>query len=256
MNNRSRLLTGLALVGLSLAANAVPIHWSPTRLDPNKWSSMNSVILVNGTNATRTYQFEPKYLAQYHDPGMGTIYWEVDRTTSFSSYYMTLPPNTFCKLDEGVVRPRGPVKPSSTYQPWLHPVFLLDSDRAQSIMKDVTEVNDFIYNGARVGSGISSCTAMKENWCASGKWGSWTVGVANLGGKPLQEGDAYLKQFTTYFLPDNSWGSFSEIQLGTAWFKKNLALILYQGTTNGDGFTPVYHNFAHAQSCSKFVPKH
>lgn len=213
---------------------------------------MNSIILVNGTNTTRKYQFEVQYIAKGWDYEFNITDYVLYK--SASSPVMTMPPNTFCKLDEHVVPPLEPVKPTDDYtKVWVNPVFLLNMDG--SFIKDVTEPNAPIYNGPYAStSGISSCSAMGKSRCASGTWGSWTVGLANLGNRTLQDGHgAYLRRFTTYFVPDNSWNSESVINFDSNWFKKKLALILYQGTTNGDGFAPVYHNFAHPQSCSKFV---
>jgi hypothetical protein len=81
------------------------------------------------------------------------------------------------------------------------------------------------------------------------------LGLANLGTEDLPGGRRAGEIET---LINNSWGSNSFIYWETSWFKKNTALLLIQGSTDGSGFdanaaAPSILDIKSAPPCSNYL---
>ena len=131
---------------------------------------------------------------------------------------------------------------------------------------DVTNPDDPIYNGIwnTGNNNISTCATEGSSYCASGKWGSWSVGLANIGNTDLIH-DAgspdNLLVGQVKVLPDNRWNSSSTIYWRADWnFKKTIALLMIQGSTDGSGFdvakaAPTIAQIKAGLPCSSYAKK-
>jgi hypothetical protein len=191
------------------------------------------VIITNATSQIRVYQSDI-YSESPDNPGITKA--------------IELPSRQSCYLDIFTTR-----------RPDLYIEYLMAPN---GIVKDITNPSDNIFNGAyeTMGWNITTCSAMGNNRCASNKWSSWSVGLANLGSKDLDGG---LKAGQVETLRDNSWESNtgsrdSWIYFKAPWSKENLAVLLIQGSTDGSVFdsnaaAPSILEIKSAPPCSDYI---
>ena len=143
-----------------------------------------------------------------------------------ASKIFSLPSGSSCYIDSNLF-----ADPTKTY---LYMQFKGDSSQG-SFVQDITDPTDPIFNGAYVtgNRNMSTCSANGYNLCASNKWASWNVGLANLDSTDAEGG---LKSGQVEALKDNSWNNGSYIYYTSSWAEKNIDLLLIQGSRNGSGF--------------------
>ena len=178
-------------------------------------------VLSNSTNSSRDYQADLSYSRRG----------DTNNTIFVKSYTIRLEPDAYCYADIGI-------DPDPNYV--LLPIHVIQTTRSlpgNYYLSDVTNPSRPIFNGVYVTAAfnITTCSAQGENACASNRWGSMMIGLANFGSNDLSGG---LRSGQVETLRDNSWGSNtgsknSFIYYEQDWSKENLALLLIQGSTDG-----------------------
>ena len=218
-------------VGLQGKDMPPPITWKSSDVSGRLLAL--PVIITNATSQIRVYQSD--------------IYSESPDNPRITKA-IELPSRQSCYLDIFTTR-----------RPDLYMEYLMAPN---GIVKDITNPSDNIFNGAyeTIGLNITTCSAMGNNRCASNKWSSWSVGLANLGSKDLEGG---LKAGQVETLRDNSWESNagsrdSWIYFKAPWSRENLAVLLIQGSTDGSVFdsnvaAPSILEIKSAPPCSDYI---
>jgi hypothetical protein len=195
-----------------------PIPWSTgygTVFSGTK--STGPVIIANRTNQTRDYQSPFNYGTK---KGKSPIY--------------TLSPGRICYLEKSIGQGYPEYNNDALY--------LLSSieiyGTSAIYISDMTDPHAPIYNGPiKTGNNnITTCSANGTSACASNKWDSWTVALANLSGTDL-DSDVF-KAGQIQILQNNTWGNGATLYYKSAWNPYSVGLILIQGSVDGSGFDP------------------
>lgn len=227
-------------VGVQLKDMPTPVFWNTKAPVSGK---NGRVILVNSTPVSRTYK------------GFFSI--GVSYNYKIESYDIEIPSGELCYFDSDSMNADeypSDYKPDYFYYlsgNWLH-----QQDNSR-IVKDVTDPSDPIFNGAYStgNNNISTCSANDMRNCASNKWESWTVGLANTGADNLKGG---LRAGQVVALGNNSWDSGDVIYYRGEWAKYGLELLLIQGTIDGKAFDanaslPSALSIRSASPCSNYI---
>ena len=173
------------------------------------------------------------------------------REYNLTSDVFTLQGNASCYLDRDVISSlTTEVTSSNNYNGIWYTA-------ESNLVSDVTEPNNPIYNGLGItGNNISNCSATGNRSCASHQWGSWRVGLANLGANDMDGG---VKAGQVEVLQDYSWDSGGYIYWKEKWHSENLALVHMQGSTDGSeawsasGAAPSVLEIQSAPPCSNYL---
>ena len=196
------------------------------------------VVAINSTAETRTYVMD----------SIETI----GSDNSSRSQVFILPPKALCYLDSDTLYP---------VQRNKDPVFSLKFGNG---LMDITNPSDAIYNRpfATGADNITSCSARGGPYkCASNKWGSMIVGLANSGSTDMDGG---IRAGQIEILWDNSWGNNSSgqgayIYYDVTWDSNPLVLLQIQGSTDGSenwdvkAATPSIIDIKSAPPCSDYL---
>lgn len=201
------------------------------------------VIIVNATSISRTYK-------GYFSIGFSYNY-------KVESYDIRLPSDGICYFDNDSMQADDlPSDYKPVYMYYLANNWLGDGDNSRGV-RDITNPNDPIFNGAyRSGNNnITTCSAKNARNCASNKWESWSVGLANTGATNLKDG---LNAGQVVALRDNSWDSGDIIYYRGEWARYGLELLLIQGSIDGKGFDanaklPSALSIKSAPPCSAYI---
>jgi hypothetical protein len=226
--------------------------------EPNaiSWGRFDSspMIVVNATDSTRDY--------------LGHIASKAKADTSklaklIETAIISLPANSICYVDRKTISNLDPE--TVVWMPFARYVWYAVQTIGGGYFEDVTNPDDPIYNAIYLtgNSNISTCAA-NDKWCASGKWGSMSVGLANIGNTDLIH-DAgspdNLLVGQVKVLPDNRWDSGSTIYWRSDWNGKlSTALLMIQGSIDGSGFdvakaAPTVEQIKSAKPCSDYIKK-
>jgi hypothetical protein len=171
-----------------------------------------------------------------------------------SSKIFTLKNGDSCYLDEDILndKSRNGFTGATSQDP-----------RTSSYLQDVTDPGDPIFNSSfnfenlsLYKDWISTCSAQGYKKCASNKWGSMTIGLANVGSTDLEGG---LKAGQIEVLRDNSWGNEASMYIDVLWDNSSLALLQIQGSTDGSenwdakAATPSILEIKSAPPCSEYL---
>ena len=227
-------------VGVQGKDMPTPVFWNTQAPVDGK---NGRVILVNSTSMTRTYK---GYFS------IGSIY-----NYKTESYDVRLPSAEICYFDNDAMQADDfPSDYKPVYMYYLASNWLGGQDNSR-IVKDITNPDDPIFNGAyRSGNNnISLCSANDARNCASNKWESWSVGLANTGATNLKNG---LNAGQVVALRDSSWDSGDTIYYRGEWASYGLELLLIQGSVDGKGFDvnallPSALSIKSAPPCSAYV---
>ena len=230
---------GVGVQGKDMPA---PAQWNTWFSSPLGGSGM--VVLVNATNVER------KYMGAITGAGLNSDYRTFNRSTP--TYTISLPSKSLCYVDEYVANPPLP----SDYAPF-YVVDKLYQTGYGRYFSDVTNSADPIYNAAyQTGNNnLSTCAANGQDNCASNKWASWTMGVANLGTTDMTGG---VRAGQIEVLRIGPWNNGTTIYYKGAWTGSDLALLLIQGSIDGSGFdvnaaAPSILQLKSAAPCSSYV---
>jgi hypothetical protein len=232
--------------GLGVTESDMPaaIPWKP-----HSGPVSRPVILVNATQQHRVYR--------------GLLELNPDKENDHTVYtdYISLPAQSVCYLDLYSAPYSGYLRfnLSTNWESW--------SFRGNgNYFEDITDSSDPIYNGP-YGTGannISTCSGDSKTSCASGKWGSWSVGVANISGSDAVDSGYKIKAGEIQLIEDTSWGNASLFNGGTMIFWREgfagngMALLLIEGSTDGSGFNvrsaaPNLEEIKAAPPCSNYT---
>jgi hypothetical protein len=176
------------------------------------------VIVANSTSQTRDYQ-SPFYI-------------DTRSKVGFKTPIFTLPPGSICYLDQSLCYN------CSKYAQY-YPLSRRNLGRINiEYISDMTNPQEPIYNGPLVtgNNNITTCSADGEFDCASNKWDSWTVGLANLTSSDLNS-DVF-KAGQIQVLQNNTWDNGTTLYYSSGWYDSNIALLLIQGSVDGSRFDP------------------
>jgi len=175
------------------------------------------VVIVNATSEKRIYILNN---LKYID----------DSSESFQTNKFSLPPKVICYADWDLITNEN--RRNAYNIRYSLSTSGLFSDYERSTTRDITNPSDQIYNGPYETDdrNISSCSAKYAHVCASNKWGSWVVGLANFGSTDMEGG---IRAGQIEILRDNSWHSGSFIYYEGSWDSNPLALLQIQGSTDG-----------------------
>jgi hypothetical protein len=199
------------------------------------WSLQNGrVIVANRTSQKREYQS----LIKYYKDG------------SRNSPTYALPSGQICYIDD-----RLSLKQQNFIKPPSYPLY---NELRRSGTRDITNPSDEIYNLA-VFTGnfnITTCSANGDLKCASNKWDSWTVGLANLSAIDLDSNAFKAEQIQV--LQNNTWDNDTTLYYKGKWSSFNIALLLIQGSIDGSPFdpnaaAPNIQEINSAPPCSDFI---
>jgi len=226
--------------GVGVQGKDMPRPISPA-LD---WASgqPSRMVIINATTEKRIYKMD-RLLSKSFDSA----------EKYFSSKEFYLSPKTLCYADQYIIA-------DDEYKKNFWYNFALNFDnsftRKGSTTRDITNPSDPIYNGPYTTGdrNISSCSAKKYEYCASNKWASWVVGLANFGSMDMSGG---IRAGKIEILRDNSWGSADFIYYEKNWDGNGLALLQIQGSVDGSGFdiaaaTPSILEIQSAPPCSNY----
>ena len=204
-----------------------PIKWSYSQT----WNTggVSKVIITNATFQPRKYDSD---IVRWYSESNNSDY------NNLQSKPFEVPAKKSCYLDE--------LTAPQELRSFLYDTYTLNwgfyNKSARYTVRDITNPSDVIFNGAfeTQGYDITTCSARGSSKCASNKWASWVVGLANIGSKDLEGG---LKAGQMETLRDNSWGGDANLKSSSIYFTKNwlktdfdIPLLLIQGSTNGSGF--------------------
>jgi hypothetical protein len=208
-------------------------------------STIGKAVIKNSTSKTRSYQVNIAALAPVESCG-GDCY-----SYSIPSKEIELPPQEFCYADVGLI----PDNSAPGFYTYSYPMMRYLSWVWYTA--DITNPQDPIYNGSySTGErNISTCSAKGDKTCASNKWASWSVGLANLGAIDMEGGD---RAGQVEALRDNSWNNGSYIYYDSSWNGNSLALLHIQGSIDGSGFdasraAPSILEIESAPPCSSYA---
>jgi hypothetical protein len=250
-------------VGITESGASQPVHWNTEKSlslegvdtsvgDHPKGSS--PVILVNATQSDRLYG------------GVVDAY-DGDHATFVKGGVplkkLRLPSGNSCYLDTLSVD-------LATGLAWATPFVYSESDSSRFRIEDITS-GDPIFNGfsQTASNDISTCKSSSYGSvsCASGKWGSMTVGLANIGGRNLFGGT----DFATWrgwrddfdagqvkVIENKGFDRSDYIFWTKNWTGESVALLLIQGSTDGSGFdaravAPNILQIKSAPPCSNYI---
>jgi hypothetical protein len=221
MNAQAAADTGIVGFGVGVQGKDMPppIPWSTAMGGwERNYKQKGPVIIANRTSQTRDYQSPFYYTSNLPgSPGKSPIY--------------TLPPGQICYLDQSIGLGYNDYN-NDAYFP------LPTANARVEYVSDMTNPHDPIFNGAyRTGNNnITTCSANGIFDCASNKWDSWTVALANLSGKDL-DSDVF-KAGQIQILQNNTWDNGTTLYYKPEWAYSSVGLILIQGSTDGSGFDP------------------
>lgn len=242
--------------GISSFQKPKPINWIST----NFWNShdypSSPIVLVNATQAERIYG--------------GEAFYRVCGGESYRvhNHVIRLPANSICYADNDVVE-RSDCKDDPIY---YKPLTSGSGEtyRFDSPFYDTTDPNNKIFN-APVGTGnnnLTTCSALGVEQCASGLWGSVSMGLANIGGTDktidvMGKKFVAMKAGEVQVISDTSWGNASFSNPGSIiywtvdWHSSSMALLQIQGTIDGSSFdvkqaAPTALQIKSAPPCSNF----
>ena len=198
-----------------------PIPWKAIKL---VWTRINgTVIIANRTSQRRDYQSPFRSLS-------------LDKISIFApkSPIYSLDPGRICYLDQSIGRGYANYDNDADYPTSGNRFF----ETSFTYVSDMTNPQDPIYNGPFTtgNNNITTCSANGTSDCASNKWASWTVALANLSGKDL-DSDVF-KAGQIQVLQNNTWGNGTTLYFTDDWSDFNVGLILIQGSTDGSDFDP------------------
>jgi hypothetical protein len=227
-------------VGVQVKDMPAPVFWNTQAPVDGR---NGRVIIVNATSMSRTYK-------GYFSIGSSYNY-------KTESYGIRLPSDGICYLDNDAMQADDlPSDYKPVYMYYLASNWLGGYDNSRGV-RDITNTNDPIFNGAyRTGNNnISTCSANDARNCASNKWESWSVGLANTGATNLKDG---LNAGQVVALRDNSWDSGDTIYYKGEWARYGLELLLIQGSIDGKGFDanaklPSALSIKSAPPCSEYI---
>jgi len=227
-------------VGIQVKDMPAPVFWNTQApIDGRN----GRVIIMNATPMSRTYK-------GYFSIGSSYNY-------KVESYDIKMPSDGICYFDNDAMQADDlPSDYKPVYMYYLANNWLGDGDNSRGV-RDITNPNDPIFNGAyRTGNNnISTCSANDARNCASNKWASWSVGLANTGATNLKDG---LNAGQVVALRDNSWDSGDIIYYRGEWARYGLELLLIQGSIDGKGFDanaklPSALSIKSAPPCSAYI---
>jgi hypothetical protein len=244
LNGQAAADTGIVGFGVGVQGKDMPkpIPWATLNTDGD--TPTNKVIITNATNQLRLYEGDVYAQSLSYT---GTL-----KDYDLKTKKLALPSRQSCYLDYYAA-------PSASL-PYLY--YYMSSNAKSLKFSDVTIESDPIFNGAyQTGdSNITTCFAMGLNRCASDKWSSWSIGLANIGANDLKGG---VKAGQVETLRDSSWRSNtgsdnSWIYFEGMWYDKNLAVLLIQGSTDGSPFdagaaAPSLLEIKSAPPCSDYI---
>lgn len=227
-------------LGVQVKDMPAPVFWNTK--DPVDGRN-GRVIIVNATSMSRTYK-------GYFSIGSKYSY-------KAESYDIRLPSDGICYFDNDAMQADDlPSDYKPVYMYYLAGNWLGGYDNSRGV-HDITNPNDPIFNGAyRTGNNnISTCSANDARSCASNKWESWSVGLANTGATNLKDG---LNAGQVVALRDNSLDSGDIIYYRGEWARYGLELLLIQGSIDGKGFDvnarlPSALSIKSAPPCSAYI---
>ncbi len=179
------------------------------------------VIVANSTKHKRDYQ--------------SPFYFNVSRKLSGKTPIYTLPPGQICYLDQNI---------GLGYYDFINGAFyplsvdVIYAPTRIEYISDMTNPSDPIYNGPIFTGNynITTCSANGQFDCASNKWDSWTVGLANLSSTDLDS--KVFKAGQIQILQNNTWDNGATLYYKDNWAIYDLALLLIQGSVDGTRFDP------------------
>lgn len=205
--------------GVGVQAKDMPavISWQESGPGP--------VIVANSTGQARDYQ--TTLLDQ--KPVQSSPYIKANKITT---PIFSLPSEQICYIDENLF---SSPDPSSLLFPVSDTFFGIDYN--YGYLSDVTNPSDPIYNGIFItnNKNITTCSANGKSECASNKWDSWTVGLANLSTQDLDSN--VFKAGQIQILQNNTWNN------GTTLYYKALWKDLNPCSTNPKPLVPAFLSF-------------
>jgi hypothetical protein len=170
-------------------------------------------LLVNATTFTRIYQNEgPIAGGRYHK--------------------IVLSGESLCYVDNKSI---DGADPDSTY-------YALAKEKGSHFngFQDITNPNEPIYNGVMLTNErmLTTCANFGSDDCSSGKWGSISIGVANIGSSNLG-GAGGIKPAEILLLDDTGWENHKNIYWDLDYYTDHSALMQIQGTIDGRHFDVV-----------------
>jgi hypothetical protein len=205
-----------------------PIPWKTGMAGNGDSVNNGPVIIANRTSQRRDYQ-SPFFWTFRSDGAFKSEIYEG------KSPIYTLDPGRICYLDQSI----GRDYPNYTgYAYYRLSVSLNDTYGKSRYVSDVTDPHAPIYNGAFATpyNNITTCSANGTSECASNKWDSWTVALANLSGKDLDSN--VFKAGQIQVLQNNTWDNGTTLYYKGAWDRYSVGLILIQGSVDGSRFDP------------------
>jgi hypothetical protein len=208
-----------------------------------RWeNTVGGAVIINATKEKRNY-----IISLWERPSTSSSY--------FDSREFSLPPESICYPDIDLARNiRNITQKDISIPGWL------SARNYGPKISDITNPSDPIYNSFSLdrNANISSCSAIGRNGdkCASNKWGSMAVGLANLGSEDMEGG---IRAGQIEILRDNSWGNKAYIYYSGYWNSNSLALLQIQGSTDGSenwdvkAATPSILEIKSAPPCSDYI---
>jgi hypothetical protein len=191
-------------IGVISSGSPKPIKWNTAYSVGNAgYNGSKPLIITNATDSIRKYRGNITSRSALINNGSYYL--------SASTSIISLSPGASCYLDEFM--PDDPLP--SDYEP----IYIIDKyDGANSgrYFSDVTDPNNVIFNAPyQTGdNNISTCSAKGIGECASNKWSSWTVALANLSANDMPGG---VGSGQTETLRNNSWNNGAFIYYEGAW---------------------------------------
>ena len=198
-----------------------PIPWMTARIGSRVEEQKGPVIIANRTSQTRDYQ--------------SPFYYSTIRLLSGKSPIYSLAPGHICYLDQSI----GLGYKDYYENDVVYPLSLPYAKGGYiEYISDMTNPHDPIFNGPFVTGNynITTCSANGKFACASNKWDSWTVALANLSGKDL-DSDVF-KAGQIQILQNNTWDNGTTLFFRGTWTTYSIGLILIQGSIDGSRFDP------------------
>ena len=246
--------------GISSFQKPKPIQWVSTNFYKTHSYPSSPIVLVNATQGERLYGGESFYT--WCPSGK----WYIPDTAEYAKNHpIRLPAKTMCYADLSLVSIPKCNDGGMWYQPLTSNSGDTGDDKSDSPFTDVTDPNHKIFN-APVGTGnnnLTTCSALGVEQCASGLWGSMSMGLANIGGTDKTSGNDRIKSGEVQVISDTSWGNASFSNPGSIiywevdWHSSSMALLQIQGTTDGSSFdvkqaAPTALEIKSAPPCSSF----
>ncbi len=227
----------LAMIISSTSAHADVANWLFFGFNDDSYTTETGpIIIYNMTNMQRQYQVMGPYVDSNDKP--------LPAGSSFS-----LGAGQMCALDTSQTNGQYQIYGSIT-----------------TYVEDITNGHRGLFNGPddTANNNLDDCSNEGENSCAGSMWGSWAVGIENIGPSSI-------------FYGSGSWASGQARFISGSWNKDNemyffvdgggsypFALLFVEGTTDGSGFNPWLNNNYLApsirdinfiQSCALITPQ-